>query len=245
MVYWKIWSEVRKRFYICLGISTFIVLFLIMLFPLSSLFLNYIKENVTSEELILLQKYTGDYRLFMDEGWFHEIGFVALFAIVFSLGGIMTEVRSRSIFVTLSLPVSRRRWILSQSLISALLVLGITASACVLVLTGGLFLGRPYPLPYALGGTLLLTAGALPWIGITLWITSLTQDRLKAAVCTVALWFLTEPLKTFSSFAEWMPQSILNLLQPLPFPWQASLSLLILSSGTLLAAVKHFDRRDY
>jgi ABC-type transport system involved in multi-copper enzyme maturation permease subunit len=157
----------------------------------------------------------------------------------------MTEKNTRSIFVTLSLPVTRRKWILSQWLFAALLSLVLATMAGILILLGGLVFGKTYPLSQAIWGTLLLTFVALPWISLTLAMTSILQDKLKTVLTVAAIAFVVSILKIFESTQKWLPFALLDSLENEVFPWRSISVILLVTLGGLYFAIRRFETRDY
>jgi hypothetical protein len=245
MVLWKIWFDLRIRFFICLSFLILSVLVLIICFPLLGTFLTWLKTEIPPEEYKLIQQYASDYRLFMDEGWFREVQFVAAFAVVFALGGIMAEAKLRTAHLSLSFPVSRRRWILYQAGLALLLVMILSCVASLLIILGGFVFGKAYPLTRATGGTLLLALMTFPWIGATLAITSFTYDKLKTALVVFSLWFVTGLLEKIPAIRLWLPQHLLDFMEPGSFPWRSILIILTLGIGGLFVAIKRFEQADF
>ncbi len=245
MILWKIWFDLRVRFFLCLSLMILTVLALILFFPLTGTLLSWLKPELPAEEWKRLQAYASDYRLFMDEGWFREVQFVAAFAVVFALGGVMTEQKSRTIFLTLSLPVERRRWILYQAGLALFLVMVLSSVASVLIMLGGLVFGHTYPITRAVAGTLLLGLLTFPWVGATLAVTAFIQDKLRTAVLVFSLWFVTGLLEKVRFIRFWLPQHLIDALETGSFPWRSLIIILTIGIGGLFVAIRRFEESDY
>ena len=245
MILWKIWFDLRVRFFVCLSLMILTVLMLIVFFPMVGTILSWLKPEIPAQEWKHLQTYASDYRFFMDEGWFREVQFVAAFAVVFTLGGVMTEQKSRAIFLTLSLPVDRRRWILYQTGLVLLLIMVISVVASFLIMLGGFVYGQTYPMTRAIAGTLMLGLLTLPWVGATLAITAFTQDKLKSALVIFCLWFITSLLEEIPSIRLWLPQHLIDSLEDASFPWRSLIVIFTIGIGGLFVAIRRFEESDY
>jgi ABC-type transport system involved in multi-copper enzyme maturation permease subunit len=245
MILWKIWFDVRTRFYISLALILFFTIFLILLYPLLHLVISSAKPDLDAVAAAQLRHLMKNYRLFMDEGWFRELQPIWIFAIVLSLGGVLSEKKIGAIFVTLSLPVARTKWILTQWLATSALVLALLVTGGLLIVAGGIAYGSFYPPLSAIWGTLVLMFAALPWISLTLALSSLLQDRLKTTLILIFGVLILDILKVFTSVRVWLPISTLDALEGGPFPWRSVLVILAVTIGGLLVAIRTFQERDY
>ncbi len=180
MILWKTWFDLRYRFLVCIGIFLAIVILHIAIFPyLKELTADWVPD-MSGTEMLAASRLMQDYVIYNDVRWFQEIERLGLFAIILSLGGVLTEARTRSIFITLSLPVSRRKWLLAQFGTVAAALLAMSLMGAILLSAGGALIGQHYSMNRALLGSLLLTVCVIPWIGLTLLTTTITGDRSSA-----------------------------------------------------------------
>lgn len=89
-------------------------------------------------------------------------------AVILSLGGVLTERRARTIFLTLSFPVPRRKWLLMQACLVFVNLLAFSVIASIVFFTGGLIFKEQFSLGHAVAAALILVAVTGPWIGVTL-----------------------------------------------------------------------------
>lgn len=245
MILWKMWFDLRVRFFFSLAFSIVCVMLLVVIFPLTGPLLSYAKGDIAPEEWSKIRPILSDYRLFMDLGWFRDVQYVSLFAVIFALGGVLTEHKSRSIYFTLSLPVRRRQWILYHSGMALVLITVLCTIASVLILIGGVVYAKSYPLWLAMQGALFLSLVTVPWIGITFAVTSLTQDRMKTALVIFAIWCVNRVLERIPPIRLWLPRHLLDYLGGSAFPWQSLLLIFALGIGGILFAIRNFEEQDY
>jgi len=245
MILWKIWFDLRVRFFFCLAFLILSVLLMILLFPFLGSFLPWVKSDVPPQEWARMKPYISSYRLFMEEKWFGEVQFIGGFAVILSLGGVMTERRPRSIYFTLSLPVLRRKWIFYHAGLALALVLSLCCVASIFILLGSRVFGETYPVMHAAQSTLFLGLLTFPWIGATFAMTSLTQDKAKTALLIFCLWFVTSLLQKLQGIRLWLPQHLVDYFNGAPFPWQSLLVILVVGIGGILFAIQRFEKQDY
>jgi hypothetical protein len=246
MMLWKMWYDLRVRFFICLALVILNILLLIAIYPVAGSFASWVKTDIPKEAWGHLKEVISNYPLFMDYGWFREVKYISGFAILFSLGGVMAERKTRSVYFTLSLPVLRRQWILYQSGMVLALIAFTCAIATAKLLLGGIAYGSAYPFWRAIQGTTFLTLIAFPWIGLTFAIASLTQDRMKTGLILYCAWFFMGALNAFPAVRFWLPRHLMDYyLNGNAFPWQAFLVILSVGIGGLWFAIQRFEKTDY
>ena len=245
MILSKLWFDLRWRFLFCIFFVAFGVMALIFLFPVLRPGLLWLKADISPEDWAVINPLLSSYRLFMDHGWFGEVEKVAGFAIILALGGIMTERSSHTALFSLSLPVSRRKWILYQAAFVFVLVLVMCCMATFMVLVGGWIYGSSYPIGRAIQGTILLALLTIPWIGATFALTSIIQEKLRTAVLIFAIWIVTGVLGRLSDVRVWMPRHLLDYFAGAPFPWQALIVIVVFGIGGLILAIQQFEARDF
>lgn len=189
--------ELRRRFWIALGLL--LVATAAWAFGFRSV-AEFLDDPTAGGTTI------GDYAAYVRAFWFGRTGggFLVYLTVLLSLGGVATEERRGSLALTLSLPVPRSRWILSQAGVVAALVLALAAvSTLEVVLLGPLVGGRVNP-QEALAGTGLIAFRAAGAIGLTLFFSALTGDVLKAALLSVGTAFLLhQPLGGLAVLRPW------------------------------------------
>ena len=230
------WRQQRTRFLICLGITIVYSVALVLLFRAGTSFQSNLLLTPEDQRAILAEWSRID--LFLVERWAETILF-AVFAIVLSLGGPLTDSRSDSIHYTLGLPVHRRTW---------LRVHAILASAGVLILIAlsiGIVGGGTGDAPWAR----LFGSGLLQWLtGLTViamsWLVS-TFVRPKAGsihiVIMIGLVVLLSLLPASANLFEQAGRSILTGALP---GWLIAATV-IFSIGCYTLAEKHVTSLDF
>jgi ABC-type transport system involved in multi-copper enzyme maturation permease subunit len=245
MILWKIWFDLRYRFLICMTILMALVAMHIAIFPyIKEVGADWMSQNAQKQALSKLQTFR-DFGNYTDMQWFQNMQRFSLLAIVLSMGGILTERKARSIFVTLTLPVERRQWLLLQAGVVFVILFGMGLLSSILLFTGGIFLHHDYPFGHVIFGSILLTLTAMPWIGITLLVATFTEDQLKTGLLVIGCMILIDGLAYFSSLRPWMPENMTSLMIDNGFPWKALLTIFVVTLGSVWLAVRRFEQTDY
>ena len=245
MVLWKIWFDLRQRFLFCIAIFLGIAFLHIGIFPYLKSYSPAWLPEMSDQNLGYLSQMVQDYSFYTDFRWFQDFQRLALFAIVLSLGGILTEARTRSILLTLSLPVSRGKWLAIQATVVAILLMSTSLLASILLSVGGSFVGQSYSLPHSLWGGILLAICVVPWIGITMLATAITGDHFKAILISLGLLTVASFLNHVPGLNPWLPGTLMNSIYGESFYWKPLLTILLVTSMSLFLAIRKFEKTDY
>jgi hypothetical protein len=245
MVLRKIWLDLHQRFLICIAIFLAIVFLHIGIFPYLKGYTPTWLPEMSDQDMGYVSRMVQDYAFYSDLRWFQEIQRLALFAIVLSLGGVLTEAKTRSILISLSLPVSRRKWLTFQAGVVAVIVLSVSLLASILLSVGGSVVGQSYSLGHSLWGGILLTVCVLPWVGITLLATAITGDHLKAVLIALGLLTVASFLNRIPGLDPWLPATLMNSIYGESFYWKPLLTILVVTSITLFLAIRRFEKTDF
>ena len=241
----KLWYDIRSRFYASLAFVALIAALHVAVFPFLKTLLGDWTNGVPILDSPEFRRLTEDYSYYTTSRWFGEIGRSVLFGILLTLGGVLAEGRSRAALITLSLPVSRRAWVLGQMAAGAGALLLLNLAGSLVVAAGGVILGQPISAMQAVLGTLLLSVAAMPYLAVTLLAGAYTGERLLAGTAAIAFLVLTNKLDFFRAVRPWMPESLMNVLQSHELPWKALLSIAIFTIAALAGAIREFKRTDY
>ncbi len=81
---------------------------------------------------------------------------------ILALGGVLAEAKSKTILLTLGLPVRRRTWILFQFGMVMFFLLTLNLLASPALIAGGYIYNEPIPVAHVLLGAFMLTLTAAP-----------------------------------------------------------------------------------
>jgi len=164
MIYYKAWLESRARFFTGLIAASFITVLYIRLHPILIPQWKLALEQANTPKPLWLSLGVNDFRFYiwhfvydyqMQEVW-------VLFAILLSFGGLTQEYIQGSIYFSLSLPVSRKRWIFTKIIVALLESLIIGLIPALLIPLTGLYFGLHYPISQGISHSLLMvTVGSI------------------------------------------------------------------------------------
>src|SRR5262245_65408666 len=109
MIAWKIWHDTRNRFYGSVFFLLAIAVCHVALFPFLKGIIKMSGIDVTN--LPEVRQMIDNFVSYTNMRWFEEIERNAIFGVILALGGVLTEARSKTILLTLSLLVKRGTWI--------------------------------------------------------------------------------------------------------------------------------------
>jgi hypothetical protein len=243
MITWKIWHDTRNRFFGSIFFLVVIAICHVALFP-------FMKEAIKMSEIDVsnipeVRQMINSFVSYTNIRWFEEIERSAIFGVILALGGVLAEPKSKTILLTLGLPVQRRTWILFQFGIVMLLVLTLNLLASPILIAGGYIFNDPMSVAHTLLGAFMLTLTAAPYVGMTLLFTSISGDNLRACLYSLGFMILTNKLDFFKDIDPWLPESFMKALVDPIFPWQAVISILAITTLSLISAIKRFEQTDY
>ncbi len=243
MIAWKVWHDLHKRFYGTLFFILAIAIMHVSLFPLMKGLFNWV--DLDTSQLSDVKNIVEDFAKYTDWRWFHEIERNVLFGIILALGGILTEARQRTILLSLSLPVSREKWLQVQFIVVLGLLFVLNLIALPILIAGGLIYHQPIHIGYALVNTILLTLTAAPYIAVTFFFSSITGDSIRAFLYTFAFLIFSNRLDYFVKIDPWMPETLVTQIAATGIPWRPIVTIVLLTVFSFTAAVFRFKKTDY
>ena len=91
----------------------------------------------------------------------------------------------------------------------------------------------------------MLTLTAAPFIGMTIFFTSISGDNLRACLYSFGFLILTNKLDFFNVADPWLPESFMKAFVGQTFQWQALISIVAITVGSVISAIKRFEQTDY
>jgi ABC-type transport system involved in multi-copper enzyme maturation permease subunit len=243
MIAWKIWHDTRNRFYGSILFVLAISVFHVALFPFLKGVLKMSEIDVS--QIPEVRQMVESFASYTNIRWFEEIERNAIFGIILALGGVLAERKSKTMLLTLGLPIQRRTWILFQFGIVMLLLLTLNLLASPSLIAGGYIFNTPIPVSHILLGAFMLTLTAAPFVGMTILFTSISGDNLRACLYSFGFLILTNKLDFFNVADPWLPESFMRTLIEPKFHWQALISILAITTFALVSAIKRFEQTDY
>jgi ABC-type transport system involved in multi-copper enzyme maturation permease subunit len=225
MTYWKAWSDTRYRFLLCAALLA------ITMVP----------------GIVMAAGEAEGFRRFVD-GWAHgmeQLPF-AILAIVLAVGGTMTESNARSNLMTLSLPVPRARWLISQWIVVTLMVFCLAFSLSLIMAVAGAAAGRSVPVAVLFGAFVLNGLAAALWVWPAMLATSLSKEAVRAALIVVGLMMILDLGGAESSLSDWRLSTVADLtVWQRSVPWRALLAGAVLMGGAAWLTLRRFQQTDY
>ena len=179
----------------------------------------------------------------------------ALSALFLGLGGLMRERALGTAQYTLSLPVSRRRWMAARAAVAAAEAAGLALVPVIVIPIASRFTGRSYPPWEAARFSVLLLAAGLVFLGVGLFCSSLLPSDYGAAALGVLCLYFTFTAQDY--LYRWFPTFRMSDLlgggeyvnRATGFlegcPWQGTLASLGVAAALFWAATLLTEHRDF
>ena len=231
---WKAWRESRSRYFASLGVLVILVGYTVLSGPL---FLEGITINHPDEPLA----YSG--YIWVSLFNFYLQGLWIACAFVLGLGGLWRERSTGVATFTLSLPVSRKRLMLTRAAIAIVEAFVIALGPCLLIPLFSAMNGYRYPLAQSFTFGFLLAVGGLVFVCFSFLLSSLFDGEYTAfvlGICAIATSFFAFKARSIHRWSIFDLMSGARHVDPNTLllnslPW-AGLGISLLISVLLLSA---------
>jgi ABC-type transport system involved in multi-copper enzyme maturation permease subunit len=180
---WKAWRESRNRFFASLGLLSVLVGYSVLSGPL---FLEGMAINRPDEPL----SYSGYIWVSLFD--FYLQGFWIACAFILGLGGLWRERALGTSPFTLSLPVTRKDLVFIRAAVAIVEAFAIAVVPCLLMPLFSWATGNHYSLSQSIMFALLLAAGGLVFVGLSVLLSSIFEGEYTAFIigmCAIATAF--------------------------------------------------------
>lgn len=235
MLWYKAWLETRSRFLTCLAtLSIFCAIF------------------VGHAQTLLRPEWTADYNRLLFVAQQYIVIIWVLTVVLLGMGGIVREKSTGTSSLTLSLPVSRARLLMSRVGLGILqaIVLGIVPWTTIFLISSN----ARMPISISQVGfyLLLLIGGGLAYFAMAILISSLVEGEYTAPAVAFGLVLVTAIV-----FDAWLrPYSLWRLISGdnsidrqtyllSHFPWRGTLASISAAALMLLASMRIIQRREF
>ena len=260
MLWRKAWLETRLRFFMGVAMTVCLTAFFVFGNPL------IVRQWQMDHQLhpewndpAWLYRAMWDYPFFI---WHFLFGYMlqqlwVLFALLLGFGGLSRESAQGVAGFTLSLPVSRRRLILTRAVIGGAEIIALGVLSALTVSALSLFIGKEYPLAQAFAHGLLMVAGGLIFYSLAMFLSNVIQGEhtptLIGVTLVAFLYFIVQP------YVDGPPAPIYVRLvnvskvmagppyikAALEVPWTGLLMSLLAAAALLYSSLKITERKDY
>lgn len=252
MLWYKTWLDTRWMFYFGLGSFLLASVTTVFIYPVT---LNKMAEkpDVHGRFLFLLHDMRlmkGGYAAYIWLMWFGNSlpALWTIFSLLFGWTGPATEQLSKSYFFTLSLPMSRRRWLAVRFASSAIQLVGLTLMSSLAIPVLSRFIGQSYDIPQAGAYALHVIAGGLVFLSFAFLLTNIViSDHVAGAIAWIvvgALWWLSLT-ETFARYSVYRMMGGESYFFNGTVPWIGFAVSLSLASVMFYLSVRIAERRDF
>lgn len=235
MLWYKAWLETRSRFLTCLATLTI-----------------FCAVFVGHAQTLLRPEWTSDYNrlLFVSQQYLVIVWVLAV--VLLGMGGIVREKAAGTSSLTLSLPVSRNRLVMSRvglGLFQAI-ALGIVPWATIFLISS--LAGMPVLISQVAFYLVLLTAGGLAYFAMAILVSSSVEGEYTAPAVAFGLVLISAIV-----FDAWLrPFSLWRLVSGdycidrqtyllWHFPWRGTLASISAAVLMLLASMRIIQKREF
>jgi ABC-2 type transport system permease protein len=245
MLLYKAWLETRWRFVAALMLLVFISMYTVLRAK------NIINDRAQlfPREHILYAQYIW---IILFRGYLQSLWILS--AVVLALGGLWREKAIGIAGFTLSLPVTRRRLLLTRAAIGVLEVVVLALVPCFLIWAVSTVTANSYSLRESLSHALLILAGGLIFYALGFLLSHIMHGEFSTPTLALGLCLLMYVGFNILRFEDFNPFDLMSgkhhldpitfFLQP-PVPWAAIATFTAVSAFVVLLSVRITESRDF
>jgi ABC-type transport system involved in multi-copper enzyme maturation permease subunit len=210
MLWYKTWVDTRWVFY--LGLASFLLVSVITVFIYPVTLRKMAEEPDAQRRFLFLlhdmNVMKGGYAAYVWSTWFGNSlpALWTIFSLLFGWTGLATEQSSKTAFFTLSLPVSRRRWLTVRFVSSAIQLLVLTLISSLTIPLLSRLIGQTFAVPQVGVYASHVIAGGLVFLSLAFLLTNVMgRDHVAGTIAWIVvggLWWLslTETFAPYSVY---------------------------------------------
>jgi hypothetical protein len=260
MLWQKSWWETRWGLLVFIGVM---LLFAVWRLPLGQTDLAQWysslqkREPIWSEESRGLLPLLNSYQGYMWYNWFKLLLLIMWPTFAVTMGATLVAAScpwmaggpgAAGLF-TFSLPVSRRRVLLTHAALVAVEMMLVALAPSLMFPIAFRFIGADVAFGSAVVHALLLSLGGMVFVSLTFLLTAVFNSQLKAvAIGIVIVFALLFPIRPLEEFPWWNVYHVMSgetYFRYGQIPWLGLFASLAVSALMMFAAVRIYERRDF
>jgi hypothetical protein len=260
MLWQKSWWETRWGLLVFIGVM---LLFAVWRLPLGQTDLAQWysslqkREPIWSEESRSLLPLLNSYQGYMWYNWFKLLLLIMWPTFAVTMGATLVAAScpwmaggpgAAGLF-TFSLPVSRRRVLLTHAALVAVEMMLVALAPSLMFPIAFRFIGADVAFGSAVVHALLLSLGGMVFVSLTFLLTAVFNSQLKAvAIGIVIVFALLFPIRPLEEFPWWNVYHVMSgetYFRYGQIPWLGLFASLAVSALMMFAAVRIYERRDF
>jgi hypothetical protein len=260
MLWQKSWWETRWGLLIFIGVM---LLFAVWRLPLEQTDLAQWysslqkREPIWSEDSRGLLPLLNSYQGYMWYNWFKLLLLMMWPTFAVTMGATlvaascpwMAGAPGAAGLFTFSLPVSRRRVLLTHAALVAVEMMLVALAPSLIFPIAFRFIGADVAFGSAVVHALLLSLGGMVFISLTFLLTAVFNSQLKAVAIGIVIAFaLLFPIRPLEEFPWWNVYHVMSgetYFRYGKIPWPGLLTSLAVSALMMFATVRIYERRDF
>jgi hypothetical protein len=260
MLWQKSWWETRWALLAFMGVM---LLFAVWRLPLEQTDLArwfsslQEREPIRSEDSRGLLPLLNSYQGYMWYNWFKLLLLMVWPTFAVAMGATlvatscpwMAGAPGAAGLFTCSLPVSRRRVLLTHAALVAVEMMLVALVPSLMFPIAFRLIGADVAFGSAVVHALLLTLGGMVFISLTFLLTAVFNNQLKAVVIGIVIAFaLLSPIRPLEEFPWWNVYHVMSgetYFRYGQIPWPGLLASLAVSALMMFATVRIYERRDF
>ena len=256
MLWYKTWLDTRWRFLIGLSLMTCAAIVFVMGYPRVAARLALAEsvplgDGPVAAEIRQAVEAARDFRGYVWWQWFRQSFRETwiLFAAILGTGGLLAQVSSGAALFTLSLPVSRRRWLAvrAATVLGELLVLALVPALVIPLLSPAI--GQSYGFGDAVVYALSVFVAGSVFFSLAFLLSTVFADVWRPALVAIgiayALFFVELATPYLGGFGLFRVMSAQTYYRSGDVPWIGLLVTAAVSAMLLYGAAVNIARRDF
>lgn len=260
MLLHKAWLETRSRFIFGIALAVGVCLFFVIGNPL--IIKQWLEDRIEHPdwyEAAWLSRAIDEYPFFLWHFLFSGMlqQLIVLFALLLGFGGLAHEKVTGTVSFSLSLPVTRRGFFWSRTLVVVLELLAIGVVAAIVLFASSYIIGKSIPLVECCAHCLLVVLGSLVFYGYAVFLSNILSGEYTATlvgISTVALLYsILQPYVDAGSMPPMINAiNIPKVMAGVPrissiveFPWLGLMASACVSAALLFISSYIIEKNDF
>jgi ABC-2 type transport system permease protein len=253
MLWRKAWLDSRWMFLACLVLLAGLAVATVLLYPMALKTYSAMALGMAGHDGDQMRKALAQIRSYPNFVWMQWLNNYlvlvwTLYAAFLGSAGLLQESGSSALF-SLSLPVTRRRWLATRSGVAALELLTLAVLPSVVVCMVSPAVGKHYPIGLAMVYALVLTVAGSVMYGMTSFLASMVRNRWLTITIGMGIAILLDVFRSKAGILDRLSVRKIACSEAFhsggSLPWVGLCACLLVSAALLYSSVRVIERRDF
>jgi ABC-type transport system involved in multi-copper enzyme maturation permease subunit len=251
MFWYKTWLETRWNYLFCLMGLILVCSAMVFTYPIAlKMTADLSTETGPLLKDVEIVRIRSGYSSYIWQQWFNTalVTLWPIFTLMIGSGGVVSEAANRSCYLTLSLPVTRRRMVVERFAVGVLEMISLAILPSLLLPLLSIILGHHYPLTSTIVYSLLIGVGGMAFFGFAFLLSNIFKSEWYGVVGYVVIFtlgmlsYLIDRTAPFSLFRIMSGESYFTSGN---IPWEGIIVSNALAFLMFIISVRIVEMRDF